>query len=397
MRISDIRATRIAFSDPPLRNSWGVHEPYALRTIVQVFTDDGIVGLGEAHGGAEIIEQRRLELLGLDPFQLSVLRQRAGGAYAVLETACLDIIGKAIGRPVCDLLGGKMRDEVPFSAYLFYKLDNAVNSGVEFADLSPSETMTPEAMLRQAMEFVQKFGFHALKLKGGVLPPHDEIESLQLMNDFFGEDVRLRIDPNAAWTVETSIKACAEMERRNLCMEYVEDPTPGQDGMAAVQATKRFPLATNMCVTRFDHLGDGYQKKAVKVVLVDHHAWGGLVACMQVARVCEGFGWGVSMHSNSHLGISLAAMTHLGAAIPNLDYACDSHYPWANVDVVNETFRFVDGKLRVSDAPGLGVSLDEDALARLAEVRIRYGREKRDDATEMRRFVPDWSPKLPRW
>jgi len=397
MRIVDIRVTPIAFPDPPLRNSWGVHEPYALRTVVQVFTDEGIVGIGEAYGGADILAQRRDVLIGLDPFHLNLLRQRAGGAFALLETACLDIIGKAVGRPVCDLLGGKVREEVPFSAYLFYKLDNALHPDLELVDLSPGETMTPEALLHEAQEFVQRFGFRALKLKGGVLPPEEEIATLQLLNDAFGEEYRLRIDPNAAWSVETSVRVCAEMERRNLRIEYVEDPTPGQEGMAAVQATTRFPLATNMCVTRFEHLGEGYKKNAVKVLLVDHHAWGGLVSCMQLARVCEGFGWGVSMHSNSHLGISLAAMTHLGAAIPNLDYACDTHYPWANVDVINESFSFVEGKLRVPDGPGLGVTLNEDALARLAEARIRYGRTHRDDAAEMRRFVPDWSPKLPRW
>lgn len=397
MRITDLRVTRIAFSDPPLRNSWGVHGPYALRTILQVFTDEGIVGLGEAYGGADTLERRRNEILGLDPFQLGRLRQRAGDAYALLETACLDIIGKATGRPLCDLLGGRMRDEVPFSAYLFYKFDNGVHPGIEFADLSPAETMSPETMLQQAREFVAKFGFRSLKLKGGVLPPREEIETLQLLNDSFSEETRLRIDPNAAWSVETSIRMCAEMRRRNLRLEYVEDPTPGQDGMATVQATTQLPLATNMCVTRFEHLGEAYKKNAVRVVLVDHHAWGGMLACMHLARICEGFGWGVSMHSNSHLGISMAAMVHLGAAIPNLDYACDTHYPWACVDVVNETFRFVEGNLRVPDAPGLGVTLNEEALTRLAEARVRYGRHKRDDVAEMRRFFPDWSPKLPRW
>lgn len=397
MRISEIRATPIAFSDPPLRNSTGIHEPYALRTILQVFTDDGYVGLGESHGGAEAITRLTPELLGKDPFQLEEVRQIAGGVFAPLETACLDIMGKVADRPLADLIGGRVRDDVPFSAYLFYKFANDVHPDVEFADLSPGEVLTPDAMLGQAREFVDRFGFRGLKLKGGVLSPEDEIESLRLMRDHLGDGIGLRIDPNAIWSVPASVRACREMERLDLPMEYVEDPTRGQDGMAEVQRETRFRLATNMCVTRFEHIGTGFASGCVQVVLVDHHAWGGIVACKQLARVCEGLGWGVSMHSNSHLGISMAAMVHLGASIPNLDYACDTHYPWAKDDVIRERFRFEDGCLRVPDGPGLGVTLDEDALAELAETRIRWGRDRRDDVTEMRRFDPSWEPISPRW
>jgi glucarate dehydratase len=167
--------------------------------------------------------------------------------------------------------------------------------------------------------------------------------------------------------------------------------------MAAVKRTTKLPLSTNSCVTAFPHVGPGYEKKCVDVVLVDHHAWGGLVACKHLAKMCAALGWGVSMHSNSHLGISMAAMTHLGASIPNMDYACDTHYPWARDDVVREGFPFVEGRLRVPDGPGLGVTLDEDALHRLAETRIRFGGQRRDDVSEMRRFIPDWEPKRPRW
>ncbi|GIX08260.1 MAG: glucarate dehydratase [Candidatus Poribacteria bacterium] len=401
MRIAAVRVTPIAFADPPLLNSWGVHEPYALRTIVELESEEGCIGLGEGHGArsvAEAIEAAREELIGHDPWQFPRLRAlvKNDSAYSILETACLDLIGKTIGRRVCDLLGGAVREEVPYSAYLFYKFSNEVNPEVEFVDLSPGEVRTPEALLEQAKAFVARFGFRALKLKGGVLPPEEEIETLQRLHDHFGEGYGLRIDPNAAWSVPTSIRVCHELERRQLRVEYVEDPTEGRDGMAEVARATRLPLATNMCVTRFEHIADGFRKGSIRVLLIDHHGgWQGLLACRQLARVCEALGWQVSMHSNSHLGISMAAMTHLGAAIPNLDWSCDTHYPWAKDDVIQKRLEFHEGRMRLPAGPGLGVELDRDRLEELAETRRRYGRERRDDAGEMRRFVPDWQPKRP--
>ena len=117
--------------------------------------------------------------------------------------------------------------------------------------------------------------------------------------------------------------------------------------------------------------------------------------------MCKTLGWGLSQHSNSHLGISFAAMIHAGAAIPNLIYASDTHYPWnAASDVVNETdrFRFRDGAIELWDAPGLGVTIDEDRLAAAAEAyepaRVAAGR---DDVGAMRERNPDWLPHMPKW
>jgi glucarate dehydratase len=109
------------------------------------------------------------------------------------------------------------------------------------------------------------------------------------------------------------------------------------------------------------------------------------------------------MHSNSHLGISLAAMVHVAAATPHLTYACDTHWPWlrhaelAQDVIVPGALEFRDGGIDVPTAPGLGVQLDDDALARAHENYVKCGLSRRDDATYMRRFEPSFEPNIARW
>jgi glucarate dehydratase len=119
---------------------------------------------------------------------------------------------------------------------------------------------------------------------------------------------------------------------------------------------------------------------------------------MELSRICDTFGRGLSMHSNSHVGISLAAMVHLGAALPQLPYALDTHYPWQSDEVITRgRFTFEEGSVGVPTGPGLGVELDKDALARLHQVYLQAGLTKRDDQVEMQKVVPGWTFKATRW
>jgi glucarate dehydratase len=395
LRIREMLVTPVACPDPPLLNHHGVHESAFLRAIVRLRTEDGLEGLGEGPGGGLYVQQLRSaarHVIGADAFHLEALRVLVGDArvFSTIEVALLDLIGKATGRSVTDLLGGPARRRVPFSAYLFYK---------EAGEDEWGRAVTPEELVRQAERFSERFGMTVFKVKGGVLEPDAEIATVKLLRERFGPKAKLRIDPNAAWSVETSIRVAEHLRQTDL--EYLEDPTDGIEGMSQVALHTPIPLSTNMCVTAFDHIPLAFRARAVQVVLGDHHGWGGLTAFRHLGVMCKSLGWGLSQHSNSHLGISFAAMIHAGAAIPNLIYASDTHYPWnAASDVVRETsqFAFKDGCVELWDAPGLGVSIDEDRLAAAAEAYTQRGSAlARDDVGAMRARNPEWLPHMPKW
>jgi glucarate dehydratase len=161
------------------------------------------------------------------------------------------------------------------------------------------------------------------------------------------------------------------------------------------------PLASNVAVTQFPDVVRARDLDAVQIVLSDPHYWGGLRQVQYLSHLCEVLGMGVSMHSNSHLGVSLMAMTHVAAACPNLTFACDTHYPWQTEKdeiVAGGRIRFLDGAVVIPDKPGLGVTLDYDQLARGRERYEKIPFRKRDDEAEMRKHVdPDWKRILPRW
>ena len=323
--------------------------------------------------------------------------------FSAIEVACLDIVGKIVNRPIVDLLGGKRRDAVPFSAYLFYKYEGAGGelafntdpNASGWAAARQASALNPAEIVAQAKAMCKEFGFKSIKLKGGVFEPRQEVDAMFALRDAFGPNVPLRIDPNALWTVETSIQYGLEMEG---VIEYLEDPTRGQENMAKVRKALKTPLATNMCTTSLDDIPNSIAIGSEDIILSDHHFWGGLRASMTLSGICDTFGRDLSMHSNSHLGISLAAMVHLGAALPKMPYALDTHYPWQSDEIiVGGRMKFEDGSVAVPQEPGLGVELDRAELARLHQNYLKCGLTKRDDLVEMRKVVPDWEFKLVRW
>src|SRR4051812_33088725 len=233
MRITDLRIHPIAIADPPLRSSYGLHAPYALRTIIELVSDDNIIGISETYGGdtqVKQLEALRPQIIGADPYRLmgflSPMIEGSSGnsdrtqtwlvpgenpldattrTFAAIEVACLDLIGKTVGEAVCDLLGGRVRSEVPFSAYPFYKHAGGGGEGSDAREDEYGEALTPEALVRQVKQMVARYGFGSIKFKGGVLEPDVEIETIRQLYRAFGPKVPLRIDPNSAWTVETAV------------------------------------------------------------------------------------------------------------------------------------------------------------------------------------------------
>ncbi|MEV0371929.1 glucarate dehydratase family protein [Streptomyces sp. NPDC050636] len=428
LTIAEVRLTPILVADPPLLNTQGVHQPYTPRLIIEVVTEGGVTGLGETYGDTKYLDLARplagallgrtvtdlnglpalaAQVCGDSPAATGAHTVDAGGLRGVqtadklrlsvlsgFEVACLDAWGRAAGLPVHALLGGKVRDQVEYSAYLFYRW--AGHPGGRGARDDWGAALDPAGIVAQAHRFADTYGFTSFKLKGGVFEPAQEIAAIKaLAAEFPGRP--LRLDPNGAWSVPTSLRVAEEL---GDVLEYLEDPVSGTDRMAEVAAGTELPLATNMCVTTFDEIAEAFTRGAVQVVLSDHHYWGGLRNTRELAAVCRAFGVGLSMHSNTHLGISLAAMTQVAATVPDLDHACDSHYPWQTEDVLTERLTFRGGRLDVSDAPGLGVELDRD---RLAVLHRRWLADdgtllSRDDAAAMRLADPGWvTPAVPRW
>ncbi|WP_097868309.1 enolase C-terminal domain-like protein [Streptomyces sp. rh34] len=422
--IETVRLTPILVADPPLLNTQGVHQPYTPRLIVEVVTRNGTSGVGETYGDGAYLEPARslaealpgrtvMDLNGLFALAEEVCgdsraaddRVDAGGlrgvrnvekirlsAVSAFEVACLDALGKAQGLPVHTLLGGKVRDTVEYSAYLFYRW--AAHPGAGEAD-DWGAALDPAGVVAQARRFADTYGFGSFKLKGGVFEPDREIAAVRALAEAF-PGRPLRLDPNGAWSVPTSLYVAEQLKG---VLEYLEDPTSGTDGMAAVSAGTDVPLATNMCVTTLAELPEAFARDAVQIVLSDHHYWGGLHRTRELAGICRTFGVGLSMHSNTHLGISLAAMTHVAATVPDLAYACDSHYPWQTEDVITERHTFTGGRLAVSDAPGLGVELDRERLSALHRRWMENATyRERDDAAAMRAADTTWTaPTVPRW
>ncbi|MFD7227183.1 glucarate dehydratase family protein [Streptomyces sp. NPDC059881] len=423
--VDTVRLTPILMADPPLLNTQGVHQPYTPRLIVEVVTRGGVTGVGETYGDGKYLELARplaealpgrsvTDLNGLFGLADEVCgdsgaadeRVDAGGLRGVqtadklrlsvvsgFEVACLDALGKTLGLPVHALLGGKVRDSVEYSAYLFYRWA-AHPEGGEADDWGAA--LDPAGVVAQARRFEREHGFGSFKLKGGVFEPDREIAAIRALADAF-PGRPLRLDPNGAWSVGTSLYVAEELKG---VLEYLEDPASGIDRMAEVAAGTELPLATNMCVTTFPEIAEAFARDAVQIVLSDHHYWGGLHKTRELAAICRTYGVGLSMHSNTHLGISLAAMTHVAATVPDLRHACDSHYPWQTEDVITSRHVFRNGRLTVSDAPGLGVALDRERL----EVLHRRWLEDdgtmrdRDDAAAMRKAQPRWqSAPVPRW
>jgi len=421
IRITHARVTPIAFRDGPLLNASGIHEPWALRSIIELETSDGRLGIAETYGDAPMLlalEQARPLAVGLSPFDLNVMEQRvrasikpgqgggvqfelAPGSHtaknaekviSALEVAMMDLQGQVLGVPICDLLGGAVRDAVPYSAYLFYKYAEHVDK--PYAPDAWGEALTPAQLVKQAQAMVDQYGFKSIKLKGGVFEPAEEIAGIKALRKAFPTHP-LRLDPNANWSLKTSIDAAPELDD---LLEYYEDPTPGLEGMAELAKHCRSPLATNMVVTTMDEFRRNASLNAVKILLSDHHYWGGLRATASLARMCEVFGMGMSMHSNSHLGISLMAMTHAAAAIPNLTYACDTHYPWQEEEVIKGgRIQFEQGAVRVPTAPGLGVELDPAKLVELHQQYLDCGIRNRNDLAQMRKYQPGFSGVSPRF
>ena len=401
MKITDIRPTTVTVPlEAPLRHANGCHWGRFVRTIIEVETDEGLIGLGEMGGGGESAEAAframKAYLVGHDPTRLEELRFLIGNPtaslynnrtqiLAALEFACLDILGQKWGVSVSEILGGRLRDRIPFASYLFFRYPHPENG--------TGEIRMAEQLVAHASELKQRYGFTSHKLKGGVFPPEYELECYRALASALEGD-RFRFDPNGVWSTETAIWFGQQIE--DIRNDYLEDPVFGMAGMRRVREKVRMPLATNTVVVNFEQLAVNALDTAVDVILLDTTFWGGIRPCVKAAGVCDTFQLGVAVHSSGELGIQLATMLHLGAVIPNLSFAADAHYHHLEDDIIaGGKFQYEGGSVAVPHGPGLGVKLDYDKLSGYKELHRRLGSYPYDQDP----LRPGWTPTIPndRW
>jgi glucarate dehydratase len=397
MKITDIKATTVTVPlEAPLRHANGAHWGRFVRTIVEIITDEGLIGYGELGGGGasteDTIKGLKPYLVGHDPLQLEMLRWKimnpTGSLYnnraqihAAIEFACMDLAGKKLGIRACDLLGGTVRDEIPFAAYLFYRYNNK--------ETGKGGEASPEEMVAHAKALAKENGFNTFKLKGGVFPPDHDIEVFRALADTFPGS-SFRLDPNSTWSVEEAVRVGKAIEDINN--DYFEDPTFGLEGMRRVRNFVKIPTATNTVVINFEQLAACIRTEAVDVILLDTTFWGGIRQAYKAGQVIETFQWGASVHSSGELGIQLATMLHLGAALPNLGFAADAHYHHLTDDIIKGgKLKYENGKMKLPQGPGLGVELDYDKLKQYSELYKELGSYPYDRDPGR----PDWVSIIP--
>ncbi len=401
MRIETIEGIPVTIPGrAPILTSYGSLTSWA-RTLVRITTDIGLVGWGDvsARVKPETLKTFEPSLRGLSPWRTNVISariknwnyypwQKLEPIMAGIEMACLDLQGKAAQVPVYELLGGKVRDTIPVSGYLFYSHANKDGS---------EQVHTPDDIVSLARRFVESYGFETLKLKGGYFTPETDRDSLFALRETFGKDMRLRLDPQGSWTTTTAIRIGRELD--TIGLEYYEDPCWGISAMATVRRAVSTPMSTNMCVTSFEEFGPGIAAGAVDIVLSDLWYWGGMRPTMELDRLCSAMGIDVGIHSGTELGVGWAAMIHAGVAMPHCTLAADAMYTHLTDDIIKGGRLLpVDGRIAPPEGVGLGIEIDEEKLARYSSVAT--------SGAAVDRFLnpaladqarPGWFPSMPAW
>lgn len=349
----------------PLKWSGGIRES-ASGLVVEVETDEGIVGVGEAPGptlpAIQAVIDRELTqfVVGEDPLRVEWLLHRmeeysrnwsgiAAYAIAGLELALLDLKGKALGVPVAELLGGVGRERVPVIGYLF--IDD------------------PEANARKAAAFVEA-GHAELKLKVGRDLTQD-YDTLAAIRERVGFDVKIRIDANMNWSVPAAIKWIKALEQFEL--QFTEQPVPDFDleGMATVRRAVSSPIAADESCTTVRSALELIKADACDVFVVYPSEAGGLTRASQIASLAAAAGKWCAIGSWAELGVATTANVHLAASSSNFPFANDTHYPLQRADVLTDSVEIADGRIGVPRESGLGVTLDPARVAELARLELR--------------------------
>ena len=330
----------------------------ATLVALRLRTDEGIEGIGYTGFAPHLmrvackaaLDALAGEAIGEDPMMAEAIGARLlwlGGygapaglvtrAVAAIDVALWDIKGKALGQPVYKLLGGA-RDRVP--TYASGHLWRTYDLG---------------ALSDSAHRIVER-GFGALKVRmGAERGPADEVARLRAVREAVGEDIDIMVDVNQGWNVHQAIVVGRSLEEYSPF--WLEDPTHHQDlaGHARIAEALDTPIAAGEYHHGIEPFRAMLERRSVDFVMVDLMRVGGLTQWMKVAHMAQAFNLPVV----SHLATEILA--HAVAAAPN--GLTVEHMPWA-YPLFKEVPAMEDGQLVLPQRPGLGLELDEDAIAR---------------------------------
>ncbi|SFH63698.1 enolase C-terminal domain-like protein [Modicisalibacter xianhensis] len=434
--ITDMQVIPVAGRDSMLLNIGGAHSPYFTRNLVLLTDSAGNTGVGEAPGGETIqksLEQARQFVVGqpIGKLRSMVASLHTAGrgadfedfgkgswtfelrvnAVAALEAALLDLLGKFLDVPVAELLGdGKQRDSVEVLGYLFFIGDGhatpldyrrgTTGFSHDWYRLRDEVAMNPQRIVELAEAAQDRYGFKDFKLKGGALPGEQEIEAVTALHKAFPE-ARTTIDPNGAWSLNEAIRLCKDLHG---VIAYAEDPCGAEQGFSGREILAEFrhatglPVATNMVATNWREMAHALMLRSVDIPLADPHFWT-LSGAVRVSQLCQDHGMTWGSHSNNHFDISLAMFAQVGAAAVGRITALDTHWIWQEGDarLTHNPPQIIDGKVAVTDAPGLGVEIDMAEVEKANALYRSLPAGGRNDAMAMQHLIDGWTfdPKRP--
>jgi len=426
--ITEMKVIPVAGHDSMLLNLSGAHGAFFTRNIVILKDSIGHIGAGEVPGGEKIrrtLEDAKELVTGkpiaccnhiLNEIREAFKDRDSGGrgvqtfdlrtmihAVTAVEAACLDLLGQYLGVPVAELLGtGKQRDEVEFLGYLFFVGDRKKTDLPYFSEedvkddwlrLRHEEALTSETVVRLGQAAYNRYGFKNFKLKGGVLSGAEEIEAVTSLKKAF-PNARITLDPNGAWSLDEAIRLCKD---KKDVLTYAEDPCGAENGYSGREIMSEFrkatglPTATNMIATDWRQLSHAIVLQSVDIPLADPHFWT-MQGAVRVAQLCHEWGLTWGSHSNNHFDISLAMIAQTGAAAPGNITALDTHWIWQEhtEHLTKEPLRIVDGKIKVTNQPGLGIEIDMDKIEQAYQLYQKNNLGARDDAKTMQYLIPNW-------
>jgi len=334
----------------------------AENILVRIEADSGAIGWGEAASAPTMTGETVAGMMAAVAHMAPCLLKRpaddfAGassamdaqmygnsGAKAAVDIALHDLVGRATGQPLYDMLGGKRRDRIPLLA--------VIGSDDAAADL------------REAQDR-RKAGYVIYKVKVGVGAPDADAARTRDVCAVLDKDCLVSADANQGWNAEEAVRYVRAIGDCGL--GFFEQPVPAHDlaGMARVAAASRVPIGADEGIHSRDDIERHHQQKAAHGVSLKAIKLGGVRAVFEASRLCDSLGMKLNISCKTgETSVASAAAMHLAAAVPSLAWGLTVTSPGLAEDVVSDPLRVDNGHLTVLDKPGLGIEVDERRVRR---------------------------------